>query len=164
MNIAFDVHGTLDNDDDRLLRGILEDFLARWDVVEMNGSKSKKALHKVFVISGPPKDQIKRELDALKIDYTNITIISVVDYLKRKGYYMWNTSRGWFSHPKIWWEAKGMICEEYNIRMIFDDKIQYKANMPETTKFILWRGLNAPEYYGKGGKSKKICEGDCSIC
>lgn len=143
MNVAFDVHNTLDNDEDGMLRGILNAFLERqW------------AELKVFIVSGPPKEQIKEELDALGIDYSNITIISVVDYLKRKGYYMWNTPKGWFTHPEVWWKAKGMICEEYNISMIFDDKFEYREHMPKTTKFVLWQGYRSREYYGKRGKNK----------
>ena len=139
MNVAFDVHGTLDNDKDGMLRGIFNAFLEpQWKEVN------------VFVVSGPPVEQIKGELGALGIDYTNITIVSVVDYLKRKGYYMWNTPKGWFAHPDVWWASKGMICEEYDIGMIFDDLIQYKKHMPETTKFVLWQGYRGSEYYGKG--------------
>lgn len=156
MNVAFDIHGTLDNDGDGLLKGVLDSFLAPWKLLEKDGSESKKALHKVFVVSGPPIEQIKEELEALEIDYTNIIIISVVDYLKRKGYYMWNTPKGWFAHPDVWWKSKGLICEEYDIDMIFDDLIQYKEYMPETTRFVLWRGYKDPEYYGKGGKSDPI--------
>lgn len=158
MNVAFDVHGTLDNDGDGLLRSILKDFLARWNLVKMDGSKSKEKLYRVFIISGPPKDQIKKELDALEIDYSNITIISVVDYLKRKGYYMWNTSKGWFCNEEVWWKSKGMICEEYGIDMIFDDLIRYKEYMPETTRFVLWQGYEGSEYYGRGGKSSPLEE------
>jgi hypothetical protein len=138
MNVGFDIHGTLDNDGDGLLRGILESFL-------MPSSDGVE----VFVISVPPEPQIKRELEALKIDYSDITIISVVDYLKRKGYYMWNTPRGWFAHPEVWWKSKGLICKEYEIDMIFDDLIQYKEYMPETTKFILWQGYRGSEYYDR---------------
>ena len=158
MRVAFDVHGTLDNDGDGLLRGILEDFLAKWNVVEMSGSRVKKALNEVFIISGPSKGQIKKELEGLGIDYSNITIISVVDYLKRKGYYMWNTPKGWFAHSEVWWKSKGMICEEYDISMIFDDLIQYKKYMPETTKFVLWRGYEVSEYLCKGSKSVSLKE------
>ncbi len=129
MNVAFDIHGTLDNDDDGMLRGIFDAFCEpQWEGV------------KVFIVSGPPVEQIKKELEALGIDYSDLTIISVVDYLKRKGYYMWNTPKGWFARSDVWWKSKGMICEEYNIDMIFDDLIQYKKYMPETTKFILWQG------------------------
>jgi len=147
MNVAFDIHGTLDNDEDGMLRGILDGFLEpQWKGV------------KVFIVSGPPVEQIKKELEALEIDYTDITIISVVDYLKRKGYYMWNTPKGWFAHPKVWWMSKGLICKEYDIGMIFDDLIQYKEYMPETTKFVLWQGYGNAEYYGKGGKSEPLKE------
>jgi len=129
MNVAFDIHGTLDNDEDGMLRGIFDAFREpQWKGV------------KVFIVSGAPKPEIEVELDKLGIDYTDITIVSVVDYLKRKGYYMWNTPQGWFTHPDVWWKSKGMICEEYNIDMIFDDLIQYKEHMPETTKFVFWQG------------------------
>ena len=130
MNVAFDIHGTLDDDADGLLKGILEGFL-------MPSSDDVN----VFIISGPPEEQIKRELKALGIDYSNITIISVVDFLRSKNTHMWQDEKGtWWCDDSIWWASKGMICKEYKINMLFDDLIQYKKYMPEETKFVLWQG------------------------
>jgi len=127
MKIAFDVHGTLDDDGDKMLRQLMEHLSLTNDI---------------YIISGPPIEQIKEELDMLDVDYSNITIISVVDFLKSRNVKMEETPKGWFCDDEIWWNSKGMICEEYQIDMMFDDLVQYKRNMPETTKFVLWEGYS----------------------
>ncbi len=143
--IAFDVHGTLDHDADGLLMGIL------------NGCIKDK--DDVYIISGPPIDQIVKELTSLEIDTAYITIISVVDWLKKNDVYMWQDDKGdWWCDDDDWWSSKGKICAEYGITMMFDDKIKYKRSMPETTKFILWEGTKDVTYYGRGGKSSESTE------
>ena len=125
--IAFDVHGTLDHDIDGLLMNILNGCLKDKD--------------EVFIISGPPINQIAKELAALEIDTANVTIISVVDWLKKNGVHMWQDDKGdWWCDDNSWWSSKGKICAEYEIAMIFDDKLRYRRSMPETTQFILWEG------------------------
>lgn len=138
--IAFDIHGTLDHDDDVLLKGILDRCLEIGD--------------KVFIISGPPFIQIIEEVKNLGIDPNRVTIISVVDWLKGKGVKMWMDHKNtWWCEEDDWWSSKGRICSEYKIDMIFDDKVQYLEHMPENTKFVLWEGTQGPTYFGKGGKS-----------
>jgi hypothetical protein len=138
--VAFDIHGTLDHDDDGLLIGILNRCLEMGD--------------EVFIISGPPLIQIVEEVKSLDIDPSQVTIISVVDWLKDKGVKMWMDHKNtWWCEEDDWWSSKGKICEEYKIDMIFDDKVAYMEHMPETTKFVLWEGTQGPTYFGKGGKS-----------
>jgi len=110
--VAFDIHGALDDDDDQMLRKMLE-----WSI-----ERGKE----VFIISGPPKEQINKELEKLGIDFSNITIISVVE---------------WCSEDE-WWASKGMICREYGIDLIFDDSYRYKKYMPESTIFVHWTGYS----------------------
>ncbi len=125
MNIAFDVHGALDNDPKRILYEIL---ISMW-----------KSGNNIFIISGPPYEQIEDELTELGFDFSMIKIISVVNYLKYKDVKMWQDDKGdWWCDPEPWWASKGMICNEYKIDLIFDDKIEYKKFMPGRTKFILW--------------------------
>lgn len=125
MRIAFDIHGTLDDDPLFVLKEIFNSML-------MCG-------HEVFIISGPPTDQIKKELKALSIPESSVTIISIVDWLLDKKVKMSLDSKGnWWCDEFIWWSSKGNICRNLGIDAIFDDKIEYKANMPETTKFIQW--------------------------
>ena len=126
MRIAFDIHGTLDSDQK------LRDFL----ILLNNDPK-----YEVFIISGPPTAQLEVELEILRINNLNIfNIISVVDFLKDKGVPMWEDKNGWWCDEEIWWKSKGLICNEYHIDIIFDDKIRYKRHMPDFTKFVLWIG------------------------
>jgi len=125
MRVAFDVHGTLDSDP------TIRSFLDLLDVCPE---------YEVFIISGPPAKQVEVELLQLDIIIDESKIISVVDFLKDKGVPMWKEEGNWWCDEEIWWESKGLICREYHIDIIFDDKIRYKRNMPEFTKFALWIG------------------------
>lgn len=143
--IAFDVHGTLDHDADGMLMEILNSCLKDKD--------------EVYIISGPTTEQIKEELSNLGINPANVTIVSVVDWLKINGVYMWQDDKGdWWCDDYDWWASKGKICIEHKIDMMFDDKIKYKKHMPETTQFILWEGTRDVTYYGRGGKSEPVTE------
>ncbi len=125
LRIAFDIHGTLDNDPTFVLKKIFIAMLSRG--------------HKIFIISGPPADQIRKELKALGILESSVTIVSIVDWLTEKKVKMSLDSKGnWWCADLIWWSSKGNICRELSIDLIFDDKIEYAKNMPETTKFIQW--------------------------
>jgi len=133
--IAFDIHGTLDDDADGLLRNIVNELI--------NQSVDPELSIEVFIISGPPKDKIEKELEDLGIDCTKVTIISVVDWLQEKGVKMWkDTKDTWWCNDSIWWKSKGDICREYEIDQIFDDQIGYKASMPKSTIFVHWRGYS----------------------
>ncbi len=158
IRIAFDVHGTLDRDADGMLMDILNAFLEPKKVIGMDG-KEKGPLDEVFIISGPPIEQVKAELISLGINpaMVRVIIISVVDWLKENRVPMWQDEKGdWWCDDYNWWSSKGKICAEYKIDMIFDDKIQYKKYMPETTKFVLWEGTTDVSYYDKGGSSEEI--------
>lgn len=126
MRIAFDVHGTLDNDPYLVAKEIL--------------SSMQRIGHEIFIISGPPVDQIKKEIELLGISPHNVKIISVVDWLQEKGVKMWQDINGnwWSVVESEWWNSKGTICKENYINIIFDDNIKYLQAMPETTKFIIW--------------------------
>ena len=142
-HIAFDIHGTLNRDPDGLLMGILDGCFKNKD--------------KVFIISGPPTEQVIEEIVNLGINPAHVIIISVVDWLKENDVYMWQDDKGdWWCDDYDWWASKGKICAEYKIDMIFDDKFEYQKHMPETTKFVLWEGTSNVNYYGKGGKSNNI--------
>jgi len=124
MKIAFDVHGTLDNDPANFLL----------DIVDMCIKKDE-----VFIISGPPAQQITEEIAGLGINPDNVTIVSVVDWLREGGAHMWQDKKGtWWCDDAIWWQSKGKICEEHKIDIMFDDCYGYHVAMPETTRFIHW--------------------------
>lgn len=124
MKIAFDLHETLDKDPDTILRRLVNSLINSNNII--------------FIISGSPTEEIKAVIGLIGIDPKDVIVISVVDYLRSKETDMWMDNGTWWCDDEKWWASKGLICREYEIDMIFDDKIQYKDNMPSTTKFILW--------------------------
>ena len=125
MRIAFDIHGTLDDDPLFVLKEIFNSMLI--------------CDHEIFIISGPPMEQIKGEIRDLGILENSVQIVSIVGWLQMQQIPMKQDSNGnWWCDEETWWNSKGDICRELGIDAIFDDKIEYKANMPETTQFIQW--------------------------
>lgn len=98
----------------------------------------------VTVISGPPAEEIKKELDLLGykngIHYNDI--ISVVDFIKSKGVEMQQDKRGhWRCDEPTWWSSKAEICDKYSVDILFDDSEKYKPHFVYgNTKFILMKG------------------------
>lgn len=128
MRLAFDLHGSLDSDPMLLLffKGLI--YMGRF---------------KCFIVSGPPVTQIINELKKLGIndmDLVHFEIISVVDFLKSKNAVWRKDEKGYWFDETLWWESKGLICLEYSIDIIFDNDIEYAKHMPDTTRFILWKG------------------------
>jgi len=130
--IGVDVHGTIDANPE-----FFEPYLRLMT----------KMGHILFIISGPPKDQIVEELEQLEImqgvHYS--TIISVVDYLRNCGEKMWQDEKQtWWCKDEVWWASKARICAEFGLTHMIDDKIEY---LPEFKKigtiFILWEGTDA---------------------
>jgi len=126
---GFDLHGTLDYWPSfyrHMLKGHVKDGKL------------------VYIISGPPSGQIKREL--IKIGFIRFVhyhdIISVVDYLKSKGIKMWlNEKGGWQCSEEEWWASKAQICQEYNVDILVDDGVKYKEYFDGIkTKFLLVGG------------------------
>lgn len=112
MKIAFDFHGVLESYPDKF-KPLL---------------KSLRSGNEVIILSGPPYDQIKGELSAagyyLFEHYDEI--ISVVDWIKSKNIKMKQHQDGsWYCSDGIWWSSKALICEQFNIEILFDDKIEY---------------------------------------
>ena len=126
MRIAFDIHGTLDKDGGGILRKLVSSLINTNNII--------------FIISGSPTKEIKAIMGLMGFNPKDFMVISVVEYLKSKEVSMWMNDETWWCEDSIWWSSKGMICREYEIDMIFDDKIEYKKNMPNTTKFVLWNG------------------------
>ncbi|MFW9872274.1 MAG: hypothetical protein ACFFG0_04155 [Candidatus Thorarchaeota archaeon] len=124
MKVAFDIHGSLDSDP-KLVK-LMESFY-NTDVL-------------IYIISGPPISEILVDLKKLDIDISRVFPISIVDYLKSKNYPWEKDNRGYWFDEELWWMSKGLICNEYDIDIIFDDKIEYSKYMPPNTRFILWRG------------------------
>lgn len=117
--IACDLHGVIDNDP------IL--FKALFKVLKQAGKA-------IYIVSGPPEEQIKNELAVLRIlqwhHYSEI--YSVVDHLKEKGVKMWLDEKNtWWAAEKDWWKAKGEICRKIRADILIDDHIQFKQGFPK---------------------------------
>ena len=84
MIIGIDLHGVIDDDPDGF-KYICTGFTC-WNC-------------SVYIISGPPEDEIEEELKKYKIyrDKHYGAILSVVDHLKEKGVEMWQDER------ERWW-------------------------------------------------------------
>jgi hypothetical protein len=125
--IAFDLHGVL-NEVSEQIKPILEILV--------------KSGNEIFIMSGPSKETIREELHELGIEerthYTQIA--SVVDYLKSVGTKMWqDVDNYWWCSDKEWWESKGKMCKDLKIDVIFDNSRKYEPNIPEGTKFVLFK-------------------------
>jgi hypothetical protein len=126
--ISFDLHGIL-NKYPEILKPLLE-MLSKDNVV--------------LVVSGPPEDDILKELSKLgyqhSVHYDNI--ISVTDYIKEKGIWMWKDKYGnLWCDDESWWSSKSEICEDYGIDILFDDSKKYGEYFTDIdTKFVLVKG------------------------
>ena len=93
----------------------------------------------IYIISGPPSQQLKQELEDcgyyLGMHYHSA--LSVVDWLKNHNVPMdQHTNGSWYCADEIWWKSKAMICEEYGIDMLYDDKLEYAEHMTGGTLFL----------------------------
>ncbi len=128
MKIGFDVHGTIDKNPE-VFKPMMKALL--------------KVNHEICIISGPPKDQILKELKKLGLieNYHYRKIYSVVDFLlKYSDAKMIQDEKGhWWCEDYYWWESKGEICNYYNVEVIYDNEIKYSYDMPNSTKFLYWK-------------------------
>lgn len=127
MKIAFDVHGTIGQ--------YPHIFKPVMNIMIQSGID-------VCVLSGPPFDEIVKEL--ISLEYTMgkhfNSIYSVVDYLREDvPHLMTQDDLGrWWTDDKIWWASKGKICNKYEIGALIDNETKYKPFMISPTKFIHW--------------------------
>lgn len=129
MKIAIDLHGTINNDP-AWFRLLCMDHYFLFD-------------NEIWVMSGPEEKQIRSDLKALGFvsgaHYTGI--YSVVDFLKSKKVDMWqDEGDNWWTDDNIWWRSKSIMCTEYDIDILIDDKTQYQEYFiaSHRTKFILY--------------------------
>ena len=128
MRIAFDVHGTIDKDPEvfkPMMKALLE------------------ADHEICIVSGPPKDQIFKELAKLEYieDVHFRRVYSVVDFIKEySDVEMTQDEKGyWWCEDYYWWRSKAEICGFYNINVIYDNEIKYSYDMPHHVTFLHWK-------------------------
>lgn len=122
MILGMDLHGVIDASPNR-----------RKDAMKGLREASNMAI-KIFIVSGPPKIDIEKELDSLGLErgvhYDDI--VSVVDHLKSKNIEMWTDDKGtWWASDEDWWSSKGNICREYNIEVLIDDSEGYRQRCEE---------------------------------
>ena len=136
MIIGIDLHGVIDDD--------VEWFSSYMSSLMMECGKWKEPVFTVCVISGPPREDILKELAKHKfhIGLCFDEVYSVVDHLKEKGAEMWQDDRGrWWTHDKEWWKAKAEICEKHKVDIMIDDKKEWALHFKNIkTKFLLYGG------------------------
>ena len=148
-NIAFDLHGTIDSNP--------EEFKEVMKKILQSGKM-------VYVISGSPVMEIEDELNKLTIEKgihynDSFSIVNFVgEELKSP---IWinlnkNTKKlNWFCDDILWDSAKSLICQKYDIHVLFDDSLKYSAFFGPIykTQFIHFSGdfslirENFPNFY-----------------
>jgi hypothetical protein len=128
--IGIDLHGVIDSDLE-FFKDLLETVYNRTFIT-------------IFIISGPPTDQIRTELDkfGLKEGRHYHHVASVVDFLKARQVHMWKDHKDtWWASDEDWWGAKAAICKKLNVDVMIDDKEGYKEYFKKIkTKFVLYTG------------------------
>jgi hypothetical protein len=124
LKIAYDFHGVLEAYPE-VLKSMLE---------------ALNEFHDVYVLSGPPIQQIYTELRkaGYERDVHFEKAISVVDWIKEQGHEMYQyENESWYCDDEIWWSSKAKICEDRSIHVLYDDKLEYKKYMDQSkTLFI----------------------------
>jgi len=126
MRIAFDVHGTIDTSPE-VFKPMMKMFM--------------RSGVDVVIFSGPPINKIAKEL--LMNDYEQgvhfNTAYSVVDFLKSIDIEMEKDENGnWWCDEKVWWEAKGLMCEAVHVDMVIDNDFRYQQSVERFATFIHW--------------------------
>lgn len=140
LRYGIDIHGTLAirKPDGTLGRStlfpLLEPLMRAW--------MTKGEM--VFIISGPPQEQIEAELYDLGLyrDVHYFEALSMVDNVKR----LYPKVKFW-EHPdkpnhfwtdaETWNQIKGRLAQENGIDIVIDDQSEYEPAMPRFTEFVL---------------------------
>lgn len=127
MILGIDLHGVIDSD--------IESFKSMLECQPNIGDK-------LYIISGPPKVDIERELNEYGL-YRDIhfdEVFSVVDFLKETNVKMWLDKNGrWWASEEDWWSSKAKICEKYNVDTMIDNEKKYQQYFKEKKiEFILY--------------------------
>ena len=126
MRIAFDVHGTIDTSPE-VFKPMMQMFM--------------RSGVGVVIFSGPPTNDIEKELKKLNYEqgvHFN-EVYSVVDFLKAIDTPMEQDKKGhWWCDEKIWWETKGLMCEDVCIDMVIDNDFRYEQAVKKHATFIHW--------------------------
>ena len=122
MFIGLDVHGVIDKYP---------------EIFSVFSREAADRGHKIFIITGQPKEEVLPELTKYKIIYDHI--FSIVDYHKQIiGTKMWLGPKGtWYCDDVVWNRTKGDYIAEMHIDIHFDDTVDYANWIPDTCTFIL---------------------------
>jgi len=126
MKIAVDLHGTITRYPEKFM-WMMSSWITAGD--------------EVFVLSGPPKDEVLAELESLGfirgIHFNHV--VSIVDYLMNgKKVRMWQDEKNsWWSEPEHWWSAKADLCEEFGADVLIDDTAKYAEKL-DTNRTMFW--------------------------
>lgn len=127
MKIGLDLHGVIDDDPDMFKK-----------VMTLMHLQDRE----VYIVSGPPKEDIIAELNELGFEkgvhYEEV--YSIVDFLKESGVRMWQDERGrWWSNDEDWLSSKAKICDSLSLEYMLDDKEMYRPAFDSIkTKFVLY--------------------------
>lgn len=127
LKIGVDLHGVIDRND------IIFKMLSV--AVRLSGVK-------IYIISGPPKEDVEKELRSLNI-FKSIhydEVHTIVDYLRTQPVEMWKDEKNtWWTADENWWSAKSAICKKLGITLMIDNTDKYKPYFKGTgIKFILY--------------------------
>lgn len=127
IKIGVDLHGVIDRN--------IELFKILSVAVRLCGVK-------IYVISGPPSDDVEKELHSMYISKSihYDEVCTIVDYLQTQPVDMWKDEKNtWWTQEENWWSAKAAICKELGITMMIDNTDKYKPYFKGTgIKFILY--------------------------
>jgi len=127
INIGVDLHGVIDSNIDL--------FETLSIAVRLHGCK-------IYIISGPPKEDVEKELENIRV-YKDIhydELFTIVNYLKSIKAKMWLGEKNtWWASDEDWWGAKAAICEHLKIDIMIDNTEMYKPYFKNIkTKFLLY--------------------------
>ena len=138
--IGFDLHGVLSPYDKQLSNGSedKDDYLLFMTNLLSN---TRSEGYEVWIVSGPPIEEIRAELDALgyEMGVHYDQIVSVVDWLRKTGAEMTQDDKGhWWASEEEWWSAKAKLCAYHEISELTDDRMEYGQYFKPPLIFHPW--------------------------
>lgn len=114
MRLGYDLHGSVDR---------VPEFYKFYFQATMEETGNE-----IWIISGPPTEEIEKELKDLGFEkgVHYIAAVSVVDFLRARGCKMWLDEKNtWWASDEDWWSSKAEICKECQIEVMLDNNGKY---------------------------------------
>ena len=112
--LSIDFYGTLDADPE-----LWQDFMSLMRLREIN----------IYVISGPPMNDIGRGLEYLGFNYEvhYDGVYSIVSDLLNSGNHCWldEDHDSWYAGEGLWWQRKSIICDRLGVSIHIDNDIRF---------------------------------------